>query len=144
MRIVLDTTVLVRAGASSHGLARDLLLAIIIGKHPLILSNEMLHEIAKVLRYQRLMTLHGLPENQVYDFVGYLREVAEIVSLDSFFTAPMRDVNDIVVLQTAIVGDADVICTRDRDFFEPPASGFLKSLGIAVMDDIALIEHLRQ
>jgi predicted nucleic acid-binding protein len=59
------------------------------------------------------------------------------------FTAPIRDVNDIVVLQTAVIGEADVICTRDRDFFERPASAFLKKLGIAVMDDIALIEHLR-
>ncbi len=143
MRIVLDTTVLVRAGASSHGLARDLLLAIITGKHPLILSNEMLHELAKVLRYPRLMALHGLPEKRIYDFVDFLREAAEIVPLNPLFTAPIRDVNDIVVLQTAVIGEADVICTRDRDFFEPPASAFLKKLGIAVMDDIALIERLR-
>jgi predicted nucleic acid-binding protein len=68
VRIVLDTTVLVRASASSHGLARDLLLAIITGKHSLILSNEMLHELAMVLRYPRLMALHGLPENLIYDF----------------------------------------------------------------------------
>ena len=59
MRVVLDTTILVRAGASPHGLARHLLLAIITAKHPLILSNEMLHELAKVLRYPRVMAIHG-------------------------------------------------------------------------------------
>ena len=143
MRILVDTSILVRAGASSQGLARDLLLAILTGKHPLILSNEMLHELAKVLRYPRMMALHGLPENRIYDFVDFLREAAEIVPLNPLFTAPIRDVNDIVVLQTAIVGEAEVICTRDRDFFEPPASPFLKKLGIAVMDDIALIKRLR-
>ena len=104
MRIVLDTAILVRAGASSHGLARDLLLATLTGKHPFILSNEMLHELAKVLRYPRLMALHGLPENRIYDFVDFLREAAEIVPLNPLFTAPIRDVNDIVVLQTAIIG----------------------------------------
>jgi putative PIN family toxin of toxin-antitoxin system len=143
VRIVLDTSVLVRAGARSHGLARDLLLAIITGRHPLILSNEMLHELAKVLRYPRLVALHGLSEERIYDFVGFLREVAEIVPLNPSFAAPIRDVNDIVVLQTAIVGEADVICTTDRDFFEPPAAAFLRKLGIAVMDDVALIERLR-
>ncbi|SPE30278.1 hypothetical protein SBA2_50017 [Acidobacteriia bacterium SbA2] len=41
MRVVLDTTILVRAGASPHGLARHLLLAIITARHPLILSNDL-------------------------------------------------------------------------------------------------------
>jgi len=143
VRVVLDTTILVRAGASPHGLARDLLLAIITAKHPLILSNEMLHELAKVLRYPRVMAVHGLPETQIYDFVEFLRETAEIILLNPVFTAPIRDVNDIIVLQTAVIGEADVICTTDRDFFQPPASEFLQKLGIAVMDDIALIKQLR-
>jgi len=143
VRVVLDTTVLVRAGSKSRGLARDLLIAIIAAKHPLILSNEMLHEVAKVLRYPRLMAIHGMPEKQIYEFVDFRREIAEMVSLNPLFTAPIRDVNDIVVMQTAVIGEADVLCTRDRDFFGPPASEFLHKLGIAVMDDQALIRHLR-
>jgi predicted nucleic acid-binding protein len=59
VRVVLDTTILVRAGASLHGLARHLLLAIITAKHPLILSNEILYELAKVLR-RLLVTLNGI------------------------------------------------------------------------------------
>jgi predicted nucleic acid-binding protein len=89
------------------------------------------------------MALHRLPENRIYDFVDFLREAAEIVPLNPLFTAPIRDVNDIVVLQTAVIGEADVICTRDRDFFEPPASAFLENTGIAVMGDVALIKRLR-
>jgi len=143
VRVVLDTTILVRAGASPHGLARDLLLAIITAKHPLILSNEMLHELAKVLRYPRLMAIHRLPEMQIYNFVEFLREAAEIIPLSPLFAAPIRDVNDIIVLQTAVLGEADVICTTDQDFFHPPASVFLHKLGIAVTDDIALIKQLR-
>ncbi len=143
MRVVLDTTVLVRAASRSRGLARDLLIEIIAAKHPLILSNEMLHEVAKVLRYPRLMAIHGMPEKQIYEFVDFLREVGEVVSLNPLFTAPIRDVNDIIVMQTAVIGEADVICTRDHDFFEPPTSAFLQKLGIAVMDDLGLIRHLR-
>lgn len=143
MRVVLDTTILVRVGASPLGPARHLLLAIITAKHPLILSNEMLHELAKVLRYLRVMAIHGLPETQIYDFVEFLREAAEIVPLSPVFTAPIRDINDLIVLQTAVIGEADVICTTDRDFFEALASEFLHKLGIAVMDDVALIKQLR-
>jgi len=57
--------------------------------------------------------------------------------------APIRDVNDIVVMQTAIIGEADILCTRDEDFFEKPAGVYLKGLGIAVVDDIFLIQRLR-
>jgi predicted nucleic acid-binding protein len=103
----------------------------------------MLHELAKVLRYPRVMAIHGLPETQIYDFVEFLRETAEVIPLNPVFTAPIPDVNDIVVLQTAVIGEADVICTTDRHFFQPPASVFLQKLGIAVMDDIALIKQLR-
>jgi hypothetical protein len=46
-------------------------------------------------------------------------------------------------MQTVLIGEADVLCTRDRDFFEPPAEAFLGKAGIAVMDDIALIKRLR-
>ena len=44
MRIALDTTVLVRASVSPLGSARELLFAILEGRHTLLLSNEMLHE----------------------------------------------------------------------------------------------------
>jgi hypothetical protein len=57
--------------------------------------------------------------------------------------APIRDVNDVIVMQTAIIGEADILCTMDEDFFETPAAEYLQKLGIAVMDDIAAIRRLR-
>jgi len=33
---------------------------------------------------------------------------------------PMRDRKDIVVLQTAITGEAEIICTLDTDFYDLP------------------------
>jgi len=60
VKIVLDTTILVRANERSHGLARELLLNIVeSNKHTLLLSNEMLHELARVCvipAYKRSMT----------------------------------------------------------------------------------------
>lgn len=143
MKIVLDTTVLVRANERTHGLARELLLLVVEGKHTLLLSNEMLHELARVLRYPRLQLLYDLPESLVFDYVRFLRQVSEIVELNPLVTAPIRDVNDIIVMQTAIIGEAEILCTTDDDFFEEPASGYLKKLGIAVLDDISLVHRLR-
>ena len=58
MKIVLDTTILVRANEHSQGLARELLIHIVDSKHTLLLSNEMLHELARVLRYPRLQPFY--------------------------------------------------------------------------------------
>ena len=103
----------------------------------------MLYELAKVLRYPRLQAFYDLTENLVFDYVDFLRRSSEIVTLDPLVTAPIRDVNDIIVMQTAIIGEADILCTNDDDFFEKPASEYLGKMGIAVLDDIALMHRLR-
>jgi putative PIN family toxin of toxin-antitoxin system len=143
VKIVLDTTILVRANEHSNGLARDLLIGILDSEHRLLLSNEILHELARVLRYPRLQAFYDLPENLVYDYIGFLRHSSEIVSLNPLVTAPIRDVNDVIVMQTAIIGEADILCTKDDDFFESPAAEYLNKVGIAVLDDIGLLRRLR-
>jgi putative PIN family toxin of toxin-antitoxin system len=117
-------------------------LAILAGDHTLILSSEILSEVARVLRYPRLMAVHGEQEEAIYSFTGWLRDAAEIVALNPLADAPIRDRNDIFVLQTALSGEADVVCTGDRDFFAPPASIFLASCGIEVLTDAQLMRRL--
>ena len=142
MRIILDSNILVRSFAKSHGLAHELLLAILTSRHTLILSNEILFEVARVLRYPRLMAVHGEDEEAIYNFINWLRRTAEIIPLNPLSSAPIRDRNDIFVLQTALSGEADVLCAGDRDFFEPPASVFLASVGITVLTDAQLMRRL--
>jgi putative PIN family toxin of toxin-antitoxin system len=143
VKIVLDMTILVRANERSNGLARELLLNVVESKHTLLLSNEMLHELAKVLRYPRLQAFYDLTENLVFDYVNFLRRASEIVGLNPLVAAPIRDVNDIIVMQTAIIGEADVLCSKDADFFDETAREYLNKLGIAVLDDISLMHRLR-
>jgi len=143
VRIVVDTTILVRATEASHGPARELLLRIIEDRHTLVLSNEILYELARVLRYPRLLKLYALTEERVYEYINLLRVVAEIVPLSPLLSAPMRDINDIVVAQTAILGEAEVLCTRDKDFYDRDAAQFLQDAGVTVLDDIALLQRLR-
>jgi putative PIN family toxin of toxin-antitoxin system len=103
----------------------------------------MLHELARVLRYPRLQAFYNLPETLVFDYVRFLRRSSEIVPLNPLVVAPIRDVNDVVVMQTAIIGEADILCMNDRDFFEKPACEYLAAMGIAVLDDISLMHRLR-
>jgi putative PIN family toxin of toxin-antitoxin system len=142
VKIVLDTTILVRANEHSHGLARKLLIGVIDSKHTLLLSSEMLHELARALRYPRLQAFYDLSEALVYNYIGFLRHSSEPVKLNPLVTAPIRDVNDVIVMQTAIIGEADILCTKDDDFFEPPAAEYLDKMGIALMDDITLMRRL--
>ncbi|PYP93620.1 MAG: putative toxin-antitoxin system toxin component, PIN family [Candidatus Angelobacter sp. Gp1-AA117] len=143
MRIVLDTSILVRANEHSLGIARELLVRITNSAHRLVISNEMLYELTRVLRYPRLQTFYQLSESVLYDYVAFLRHTSEIVILNPLVIAPIRDVNDVIVMQTAIIGQVDVLCTRDEDFFEKPACEYLNKVGIKVMDEIALMKMLR-
>ena len=143
MRIVLDTSILVRANESSHGLARQLLLDIVASRHTLLLSSEILYELARVLRYPRIQALYSLPETRIYDYIGFLRDVSELVTLNPLLSIPIRDVNDVVVVQTALIGEADVICTKDEDFYDPGLTRFLTRVGISVMDDVTLMQRMR-
>ena len=90
MRIVLDTAILVRAHEGAKGLARDLLLRIIESDHVLLISDEMLFELAKVLRYPRMLTLDGMSEGRICDYVGFLREATEIIRPNPLLVTPIR------------------------------------------------------
>ena len=76
MRILLDVNILVRANEKSEGLARGLLLTLIAQAHALLISAEMLVELAQVLRYPRIQELYGLTEEQIYNYIQFLREIA--------------------------------------------------------------------
>jgi putative PIN family toxin of toxin-antitoxin system len=143
VRIVLDTSILVRAHEGANGPARELLLRIIESDHVLVTSDDILHELAKVLRYPRMLALHGLSEGRIYDYIALLRSASELVRTDPLLITPVRDVNDTIVMQTAIIGDAEVLCTKDQDFFDPPAQPFLQRADIEVLDDVPLLSRLR-
>ena len=84
-----------------------------------------------------------MADDKIYDYVMMPRSVATIVQPDPLLIAPIRDADDIVVIQVAIGGGADVICTMDEDFFMPPASGFLQSANVQVLTDKSLMRLLR-
>lgn len=142
MRIVLDSNILVRAFVNSHGFAYKLLRAVLADDHRLLISNEMLAELTRVLRYSRLAMDHGEDEEAIYEFTSWLRHSAELVTVSPLTVAPTRDSQDVIVIQTALSGAADILCTMDRDFFEPPASVFLASHSIAVLTDAQLMQKL--
>ena len=75
MRILLDTNILVRAHEKATGSARSLLRGLLGQKHTLLISPEMIVEVARVLRYPRLHALYGLTEEQVYQYTVSARRM---------------------------------------------------------------------
>src|SRR3972149_5153015 len=73
MRIVLDTNVLARAAMRTFGLARELLLRSTEDPHALVLSEFIISEVSRVLRYARMRKAHGLSDEDIDEYLGHLR-----------------------------------------------------------------------
>ena len=65
-----------------------------------------------------------------------------MVDLDWMVQTAIRDSNDAVILMTAIIGEANFICTIDKDFYSPPASIYLAKNNIEVLTDVQLLARL--
>ena len=144
MRVVLDANTLIRAHGRTSTQARRLLEELLQCGHHLITSNELLVEVTKVLRYPRFQALYGLTEADLLDYTQFLQSVSQVVVLDPQYRAPLRDPNDLVVLQTAERGEADILCTQDSDFYDQTILPYCTARGIEVCDELALLLRLAQ
>ena len=143
MRVTPDTGILVRMNVRATGPARRLLDVILDGPHELVLSEFLLKETARVLRYPRMQAVYKLTENDISEHIGVLRARSDLV--DPVVHAPvvLADPNDDPVVYTAVAGGADVLCTMDRDFYSPQVISFCRDSGIEIMNDVELLQRLR-
>jgi uncharacterized protein len=146
VRVVLDTNILVRANpkASPQGLAHDLLLTIASGPHVLILSPAILIEVQRVLAYPHVQARWPLSAETREQYLALLEAVGILVDLPKIFPAIVSDPDDDPILQTAIVGHADVLCTRDVAFQHQAVQKACAAHGIKILDDITLMQELRR
>lgn len=146
MRVVLDTNIIVRAGAKGRGPARELLHAIVHSPdHILLLSPFLLQEVERVRSYERVRLIAKLTDEEIVEHLAFLR--AEHVS-EPVFPGPAprivpSDVNDDPVVYTAIVGRADALCTLNRDFFHPSVREYCRLRGVLVATDVEMLRLLR-
>jgi putative PIN family toxin of toxin-antitoxin system len=145
MRILLDTNILVRAHPKARGSARSLLLTIAHSRdHTLILSPFLLEEVERVLAYPRLQGLWPLTPDDIRDYTQALDDVGEMVDLSPVFPAVLADPKDDPVVETAVLGRADVLCTLDRDFYTPSVVEYLRRHSIQLINDVQLLLLLRK
>ena len=146
MRIVLDTNILVRANptVSPQGLARDLLLTTVSGPHVLILSAPIMSEVQRVLMYPHVQARWPLTQEAIDRYLAFLEAAGSLVEAPASFPAVVSDPDDDPILQTAIVGRADVLCTRDEAFRHKIVEDVCSAHGIRILDDITLMQELRR
>ena len=96
----------------------------------------------KVLRYPEIQTLYGLEEADLLDYTQFLQSISHVVILDPQYRAPLRDPNDLNVLQTAERGEADILCTQDGDFYDQTILSYCAARGIEICDESTLLMRL--
>ena len=55
-----------------------------------------------------------------------------------------HDPNDDPVVQTAVLGQAEVLSTRDRHLHTAEVVAYCRDRGIVVLNDLELLAHLRR
>jgi putative PIN family toxin of toxin-antitoxin system len=111
---------------SPQGLARDLLLTIVSGPHVLIFSSAILVEVQRALTYPHVQARWPLTGEAIEQHLVFLEAAGVLVELPEVSPAIISDPDDDPILQTAIVGRAELLCTRDE-----------------IPDDINLLHELR-
>jgi putative PIN family toxin of toxin-antitoxin system len=146
MRIVLDTNVLARAALPTSGLARELLMRCTKSPHVVVLSEFILSEVSRVLRYPRMQKAHGLTDHEIEEYVADLKSACITVLLPDEPPPAIvaADPNDDPILATAIAGQAAVLCSLDRHLHRPEVVAYCRARGIEVMTDAVLIDRLRE
>jgi putative PIN family toxin of toxin-antitoxin system len=144
MRVVLDTNIVARVVMSPRGPAWELF-DLMRSDHELMVSLEMLAELARVLAYDRVRRIHKLDDRGIEEFVKGVASGAHTVRLpESLPRVVPHDADDDLVLATAVAGQADVICTRNRHLYHEDVLAYCTSHAIKIMDDLALLTALRQ
>jgi len=91
----------------------------------------------------RLVRRNGLSRAEIGEYLRSLAAGSILVAPSDLPPALLRDPADSPVLGTALAGGADILCTRDKDFYEDKVRQFCLANGVYVMTDLKLIETLK-
>lgn len=108
MKVFLDTNVLVSAVAT-RGLCADVLRET-LASHQLVVSPPLFNELRRVLR-QKLQ----IPGELIDDAIEMLQQDAHFASPSTLSDVKIRDKDDLMILSSALNGNADLLVTGDKE-----------------------------
>lgn len=139
MLITLDTNVLVSAFVSKAGHPALVLdVALTFERLELVLSKEILDELAEVLSRREATVRFGYSKRQIKQFASALRRVAKIVEIKSNFKVVKQDPDDDKILNTAMDGRADYIVSGDQHLL-----ALRRFRGIRIVSPRQMLEIIR-
>lgn len=144
MKVVLDTSILVRAHSIADGPGREVLGLFRSGAISLLLSPYLLTELSRVLRYPRLMERYAMTEEEITAYLDDLQDLAELVQPTTAKGSILSDAADDPIILTAWAGQADVLCSNDMHFFTPAAKSFATRYGIRILTELQFLDFVRQ
>ena len=105
MKVFLDTNVLASAVAT-RGLCADVLREVLTS-HELIISDALLKELERVLQQK-----FRVPSSLISEFLNLLKQDTILVKPVDVPKIDMKDKNDLIILASAINGNADLFGGR--------------------------------
>lgn len=111
--VVIDTNVLV-SGFGFGGKPDDCISLVLSDEIELVLSTDILHELAIVVEYDRL----PFSAKEGHEFAGIVEETARIVEPTHSIDAVDVDPEDDKFLECTVVADADYVISGDADLLE--------------------------
>jgi hypothetical protein len=137
MRVVLDANVFVSSILSAAGTPARILDAWRAERFQLLISDAILDEIGRVLRYPKIVNRHLWTETEIDRFLYSLASVAIKTPGSLTLNVIIDDPSDNRYLECAVEGSADVIVSGDRDLL-----ALHTYQGIAIVRPSAFLEHV--
>lgn len=113
MRVVIDTNVVISRFLSASGPPAQLFARWESREFELLVSEPILAEYARVLRYQHLRPRHKMSDEEIDEVVDEFKSLGVLVEIDEAIEAVKDDPDDNKFLECAIAGKADYIVSGD-------------------------------
>ena len=111
MRVFLDTNVLV-SSAATRGLCADVLREVLI-HHQLVVSAPLLTELKNALRKKL-----SVPDDLTAELVAILQQDSHFSTSSPLADIDIKDKEDLIILSTALNGEAALFITGDKKLLE--------------------------
>ena len=142
--VVLDTNVLVSAFLNPHGFPAKLLDAWIDGAFQVVISAPLMEELARILSKPRLMLKYGYSDQDLREYLERIVSRSQAVTLAGEVVLS-RDPKDNPVIETALIGGARFLVSRDEDLTrDQPLVAHLATRGITVVTVARFLQHLAE
>ena len=133
VRAVIDTNIWVSSLLNPHGYPAKLRKAFEEGLIEVIISEPILEEIADVLSRPRIKNKYGVTETDIRELLILIEERSDHVLVSGDINI-CRDMDDNLIIETALKGKAKYLVSRDDDVkMDIEVTEFLSGSGISVL-----------